>query len=79
MKEEKGVISMDDWVMIRNYKKRNQDQGVRKIAKHLGISKNTVKRALMSDIYPSYKKREGTAGEPIKAVDNVWSKENKIG
>ena len=58
MKEGKRVITMEDWVMIRNYKKRNPYLGSRAIAKNLKISRNTVKKALMSGEYPSYKERE---------------------
>lgn len=45
---------MEDWVTIRNLKKRNQSLGTRKIAKMLGVSRNTVKRALISEEYPLY-------------------------
>jgi len=61
MKEEKEVISMEDWVTIRNFKKINPYLGTRSIAKQLNISRNTVKRALAAEAYPSYKERERKA------------------
>jgi len=45
---------MEDWATIRNLKKRNKNLGTRKIAKLLGISRNTVKRALIAEEYPEY-------------------------
>jgi len=51
------VISMEDWVTIRNLKKRRPDLGTRKIAELLGMSRNTVKRALRSNEYPVYKRK----------------------
>lgn len=65
MKEDKGVITVEDWVMIRNYKKKNPHLGSRAIAINLKISRNTVKKALMCEVYPSYKKREGKANELV--------------
>ncbi|WP_041437933.1 DNA-binding protein [Thermodesulfobium narugense] len=47
---------MEDWVTIINLKKRNPSMGTRKIAKILGVSRNTVKRALKSETYPSYER-----------------------
>ncbi len=37
---------MEDWVTIRNLKKKRPDLGKRKIAELLGVSRNTVRRAL---------------------------------
>ena len=45
---------MEDWVTIRNLKKRNPNLGTRKIASMLGISRNTVRRALSSSEYSGY-------------------------
>ncbi len=42
---------MEDWVTIRNIKSKNQHLGTRKIANMLGISRNTVKKALKDDIH----------------------------
>jgi transposase len=56
--EVKGVISMEDWVTIRNLKKHNPSLGTRKIAELLGISRNTVKRALNNEVYPSYQRKK---------------------
>ncbi len=47
---------MEDWVTIRNLKKKRPDLGTRKIAKLLGISRNTVRRALRSDKYQGYQR-----------------------
>ena len=45
---------MEDWVSIRNIKAKNPKLGTRKIAELLGISRNTVKKALKSDGAPAY-------------------------
>jgi len=47
---------MEDWITIRNLKKRNPRMGTRKIAKKLGLSRNTVKNALKSEDAPEYKR-----------------------
>ncbi len=43
---------MEDWVKIRNLKKKNPELGTRAIAKLVGVSRNTVKKALKADFYP---------------------------
>lgn len=50
------MISMEDWITIRNLKKRNPGMGTRKIAKKLGLSRNTVRNALKSENPPEYKR-----------------------
>ena len=40
---------MEDWVSIRSIKAKNPKLGTRKIAELLGVSRNTVKKALKSD------------------------------
>ncbi len=50
------MISMEDWITIRNLKKRNPRIGTRKIAKKLGLARNTVKNALKSEDAPEYKR-----------------------
>ncbi len=47
---------MEDWITIRNLKKRNPRMGTRKIAKKLGLSRNTVRNALKSENPPEYKR-----------------------
>lgn len=47
---------MEDWVSVRNIRAKNPDLGTRKIAELLGISRNTVKKALSSDEAPKYNK-----------------------
>lgn len=62
------VISMEDWVTIRNLKKKNPDMGSRRIAKLLGISRSTVIKALASQEYPRYRRQStvNAAIEPFK-------------
>ena len=43
---------MGNWVTIRNLKKKNPDMGTRKIARLIGVSRTTVKRALASETFP---------------------------
>lgn len=50
------MITMEDWVTIRNIKKHNPDIGTRTIGELLGISRNTVKRALQSEGPPEYER-----------------------
>lgn len=54
-----GVLKMEDWVSVKNIKARNPKLGSRKIAELLGISRNTVKKALKSDDAPVYKRGVG--------------------
>ena len=56
---------MEDWVTIRNLKKKNPHMGSRRIARLLGISRSTVIRALASEEYPRYH-RQSTAGDAIE-------------
>jgi transposase len=56
---------MEDWVTIRNLKKKNPNLGTRKIATILGISRNTVKKALLSDELPLYNRGEKKINEHI--------------
>ena len=44
--KETGVLIMEDWVSIKNLKTKNPKLGTRKIADLLGVSRNTVKKAL---------------------------------
>jgi len=59
---------MDDWITIKTLKSRNRSLGTREIAKLLGISRNTVKRALKSKDIPRYvrTKRINPEIEPFK-------------
>jgi DNA-binding MarR family transcriptional regulator len=57
------VISMEDWITIRNLKKRNPNMGTKAIAKKLGLSRNTVKKALRSEDPPVYKRKAYTNPE----------------
>lgn len=57
---------MEDWAEIRRLHRAEQMQ-VRAIARHLGISKNTVKRALASDRPP--KCERPAKGSVVDAVE----------
>lgn len=52
------MITMEDWVTIKNLKKRNNDMGIKTIARIMKISRNTVKRALNTDAVPLYQRKE---------------------
>jgi len=54
---------MEDWITIRNLKKRNPKMGTRTIAKKLELSRNTVKNALRSEDPPTYKRNTYTNPE----------------
>jgi transposase len=49
---------LEDWVTIKNLKKRNSKLGTRQIAGLLGISRNTVKKALKKNETPGYKRQK---------------------
>lgn len=59
---------MEDWVTIRNLKKKNPTLGTRAISKLVGVSRSTVKKALGSEQYPRYSrgKKVNTAIEPFE-------------
>lgn len=63
--QEKRVISVEDWAEIRRLHRAEQ-MPIRAIARHLGVSKNTVKRALATD-------RPAVYSRPVRgsAVDAV--------
>jgi len=58
---------MEDWVTIRNLKKKNPNIGSRELAKMLGISRNTVKKALNSDEAPQYNRGERKINEAVES------------
>ncbi|MFD8035592.1 helix-turn-helix domain-containing protein, partial [Streptomyces sp. NPDC059717] len=49
------MIEVEDWAEIRRLHRAEQ-MPIRAIARHLGISKNTVKRALVGDRPPVYQR-----------------------
>lgn len=51
------MISLDDWAEIR-WLHRSEGLGIKAIARKLGISKNTVRRALRADEVPRYRRAE---------------------
>jgi transposase len=59
---------MEDWVTIRNLRKRNPDLGTRRIAELLGVSRGTVRKALVSEQYPSYR-RPSTVSRSIEPFE----------
>jgi len=59
------MLKVEDWVTIRNIKKRNPNLGTRAIADMLGISRNTVKKALKSDDEPVYNRGEKKINEHV--------------
>ena len=63
--KEIGVITMEDWVSIKNLRAKNPKLGTRKIAELLGISRNTVKKALASEDAPQYKSKPYAINEHV--------------
>lgn len=53
LRNDRGVLNVDDWAEIRRLH-RAEGLAVRAIARHLQISKNTVKRALAAQGPPRY-------------------------
>lgn len=68
------MITMEDWITIKNLKKRKPTKGTRAIAKQLGISRNTVKKALRSEDPPAYNRVEHTNPELIPFKDYIEEK-----
>lgn len=62
---------MEDWVSIKNLRSKNPDLGTRKIAKLLGISRNTVKKALLSDNAPEYNRGVKKVNKHIEPFTGV--------
>lgn len=60
------MISVEDWAEIRRLHRAEQ-MPIRAIARHLGVSKNTVKRALASDRPPVYSRP--ATGSAVDAVE----------
>jgi transposase len=61
------VILVEDWAEIRRLHRAEQ-MPIRAIARHLGISKNTVKRALANDRPPKYQRP--AKGSVVDAVED---------
>ena len=60
------MISVEDWAEIRRLH-RAEKMPIRAVARHLGISKNTVKRALATDRPPVYQRP--AKGSAVDAVE----------
>jgi transposase len=65
---------MEDWITIRNLKKRNPNMGTKAIAKKLGLSRNIVKKALRSEDPPAYKRKAYTNPELEPFHDFIMEK-----
>jgi transposase len=65
------VISVEDWITIRNLKKKNPSLGSRGIAKLLGVSRNTVKKALKTETTPVYERESAIHDEIKPFVDYI--------
>ena len=60
---------MEDWVSIRNIRSKNPTLGTRKIAELLGISRNTVKKALSCDACPEYNRGVSKINEQVEPFE----------
>lgn len=56
MRVKVKLITMEDWVTIRNL--NSKGQSIRAIAALMGISRNTVRLALRRNKPPEYKRKE---------------------
>ena len=63
------MISMDNWTTIKNLRKINPTMGTRTIAKLVGVSRNTVKKALQEDGAPIDKKGVKKLNENIEPFE----------
>ena len=65
----KWVLSVEDWAEIRRLH-RAERMPVKVIARVLGCSKNTVKKALAADQPPAYRRRSrGSVVDAVGAAD----------
>jgi transposase len=60
------VITLDEWAEIRRLH-RSEDLGIKAISRKLGVSKNTVRKALRSDEVPRYSR--APKGSAVDAVE----------
>lgn len=65
---------MEDWVTIKNLKKRNPKLGTRQIASLLGISRNTVKKALKGQTPPVYNREKEINPAIIPFTDYIFER-----
>ena len=63
------MISMDNWTTIKNLKKINPTMGTRTIADLVGVSRNTVKKALKEDGAPLKKQGVKKINENIEPFE----------
>jgi len=63
------VISVNEWAQIR-YLSRSEKLSARSIAKRLGVSRNTVAKALLNDQPPGY--------SPRPPVESAWSRVEQV-
>ena len=61
---------MEDWVSIKNIRAKNPKLGTRKIAELLGISRNTVKKALNSEEAPQYNRGVTKVNEQVAPFES---------
>jgi len=71
-KGKRGMIMMEDWVTIRNLKKKNPNIGTRELARILGIGRSTVKKSLKSDVLPLYNGGEKKINEAVATPVALW-------
>ena len=54
----KRLLGVEDWAEIRRLR-RGEGMPIKQIARVMGVSKNTVKRALVADVPPVYRRAPG--------------------
>jgi len=70
---------MEDWVTIKNLKKHNPKLGTRQIASLLGVSRNTVKKALQRSEAPIYQRQKKVSAlEPFRDIISEMSNVKKF-
>lgn len=64
--QEEEVIGVEDWAEIRRLH-RSEGMSIKGIARHLGIARNTVRRAVASDDPPKYRRApKGSIVDPVE-------------
>jgi transposase len=66
------VITMEDWISIRNIKSKNPDMSHRAIGRIMHVNKNTVKRALENEYYPQYNRKTKSNKDIDQFADYIY-------
>ncbi len=70
------MISMEDWVTIKNLRSKNPGMSLREIGRILGLSHNTVKKALSKESPPEYVRKESISDSLSPFTELIFEMSN---